>query len=63
MHSEPMRHRRGLQVAGDLVTYSDLVLEGRVDGDCVCRRLTVKVGGMEVTRTVAVATMAGTAGN
>ena len=37
---------RELQIAGDLVTYTDLVLEGRVDGDCVCRRLTIKVGGI-----------------
>ena len=37
---------RELQVSGDLVTYNDLVLEGRMDGDCVCRRLTIKVGGM-----------------
>jgi rare lipoprotein A len=37
---------RELQVSGDLVTYNDLVLEGRIDGDCVCRRLTIKVGGI-----------------
>jgi cytoskeletal protein CcmA (bactofilin family) len=37
---------RDLQVSGELVTYNDLVLAGRMDGDCVCRRLTIKVGGM-----------------
>jgi cytoskeletal protein CcmA (bactofilin family) len=35
---------RDLQVSGELVTYNDLVLAGRLDGDCVCRRLTIKIG-------------------
>src|SRR6185312_5822199 len=36
---------RELHISGHLVTFNDVVVEGRIDGDCVCRRLTVKVGG------------------
>ena len=44
---------RELQISGDVVTYNDIVLEGRIDGDCVCRRLTIKVGGMLIGDVVA----------
>ena len=35
---------RDLQVSGELATYNDVVLAGRLDGDCICRRLTIKIG-------------------
>jgi rare lipoprotein A (peptidoglycan hydrolase)/cytoskeletal protein CcmA (bactofilin family) len=36
---------RELRLSGKLTTRSDVVVEGRIDGDCVCPRIVIKAGG------------------
>jgi cytoskeletal protein CcmA (bactofilin family) len=36
---------RELRLSGKLTTRSDVIVEGRIDGDCVCPRIVIKAGG------------------
>jgi cytoskeletal protein CcmA (bactofilin family) len=36
---------RELRLSGKLTTRSDVIVEGRIDGGCVCPRIVIKAGG------------------